>query len=168
MLNGNFKIDDFFVKGYCTDVLSSNIAAEFSNYDFTNCNSANRMQVPEQVQQRLDSIHLSLADNYVSKIFTSYELLNNGLWDGVDSGSSDWHNDQKSRGFNSNILVYIDDNRVYNNYIMVTNGAEEFQIQPQPNQLVWLNQSSCFKHKAIHTSGPRRLLSFEFFVEGLN
>ena len=167
MLNGNFKIDDFFVKGYCTDVLSSNIAAEFSNYDFTNCNSANRMQVPEQVQQRLDSIHLSLADNYVSKIFTSYELLNNGLWDGVDSGSSDWHNDQTSRGFNSNILVYIDDNRVYNNYIMVTNGAEEFKIQPQSNQLVWLNQSSCFKHKAIHTSGPRRLLSFEFFVEDL-
>ena len=162
------QLDDFFVKGYYTEVFCNNIALEFSNYDFTNCNSANRMQVPEQVQQRLDSIHLSLADNYVSKIFTSYELLNNGLWDGVDSGSSDWHNDQKSRGFNSNILVYIDDNRVYNNYIMVTNGAEEFKIQPQPNQLVWLNQSSCFKHKAIHTSGPRRLLSFEFFVEGLN
>jgi hypothetical protein len=162
------QLGDFFVKGYYTEVCCNNIALEFSNYDFTNCNSANHMQVPEQVQQRLDSIHLSLADNYVSKIFTSYELLNNGLWDGVDSGSSDWHNDQKSRGFNSNILVYIDDNRVYNNYIMVTNGAEEFKIQPQPNQLVWLNQSSCFKHKAIHTSGPRRLLSFEFFVEGLN
>ena len=162
------QLDDFFVKGYYTEVFCNNIALEFSNYDFTNCNSANHMQVPEQVQQRLDSIHLSLADNYVSKIFTSYELLNNGLWDGVDSGSSDWHNDQKSRGFNSNILVYIDDNRVYNNYIMVTNGAEEFKIQPQSNQLVWLNQSSCFKHKAIHTSGPRRLLSFEFFVEGLN
>tara|TARA_B110000305_G_C19135552_1_gene491003 strand:- start:254 stop:745 length:492 start_codon:yes stop_codon:yes gene_type:complete len=162
------QLDDFFVKGYYTEVCCNNIALEFSNYDFTNCNSANHMQVPEQVQQRLDSIHLSLADNYVSKIFTSYELLNNGLWDGVDSGSSDWHNDQKSRGFNSNILVYIDDNRVYNNYIMVTNGAEEFKIQPQSNQLVWLNQSSCFKHKAIHTSGPRRLLSFEFFVEGLN
>ena len=162
------QLDDFFVKGYYTEVCCNNIALEFSNYDFTNCNSANHMQVPEQVQQRLASIHLSLADNYVSKIFTSYELLNNGLWDGVDSGSSDWHNDQKSRGFNSNILVYIDDNRVYNNYIMVTNGAEEFKIQPQPNQLVWLNQSSCFKHKAIHTSGPRRLLSFEFFVEGLN
>ena len=162
------QLDDFFVKGYYTEVCCNNIALEFSNYDFTNCNSANHMQVPKQVQQRLDSIHLSLADNYVSKIFTSYELLNNGLWDGVDSGSSDWHNDQKSRGFNSNILVYIDDNRVYNNYIMVTNGAEEFKIQPQSNQLVWLNQSSCFKHKAIHTSGPRRLLSFEFFVEGLN
>ena len=125
------QLDDFFVKGYYTEVFCNNIALEFSNYDFTNCNSANHMQVPKQVQQRLDSIHLSLADNYVSKIFTSYELLNNGLWDGVDSGSSDWHNDQKSRGFNSNILVYIDDNRVYNNYIMVTNGAEEFKIQPQ-------------------------------------
>ena len=162
------QLTDFFVKGYYSDILNTDILAEFDNYKFVNCQENSSMHITDVIQKKLDDLHLYLAETYVSKVFSSYRLLNNGMWDNVDSGSSEWHNDfSDGDPLNSNILVYIDDNRLYNNCIMITNGEDEFKIQPQPNQLVWLNQSSCFKHKAIHTSGPRILLSFEFFIEDL-
>jgi hypothetical protein len=162
------QLTDFFVKGYYSDILSNDIATEFGNYKFVNCQEHSSMHITNVMQKKLDDLHLYLAETYVSKVFSSYKLLNNGMWDNVDSGSSTWHNDfSDGDALNSNILVYIDDNRLYNNFIMITNGQEEFKIQPEPNQFVWLNQSSCFQHKAIHNSGPRRLLSFEFFIDGL-
>ena len=160
--------DDFFVKGYYTEVLSFDVAAEFDNCVFVDCNTSDNMHISEDVQSRLNELHLYLAENYVSKIFSAYKILGNGMWDSVDNGSDTWHNDWSDGGhLNSNILLYIDDNRLYNNSIMVRNGRQEFKIQPQPNQIVWLNQSRCFEHKATHNSGPRRLLSFEFFIDGL-
>ncbi len=162
------QLDDFFVKGYYTDILSIDIASEFSNYVFADCRVSDSMHIAQDVKARLNELHLYLAENYVSKIFSSYKTLGNGMWDNVDNGSDTWHNDlSDGKLLNSNILLYIDDNRLYNNSIMVRNKIEEFKIQPQPNQLIWLNQSTCFEHKAVHNSGSRRLLSFEFFIDGL-
>jgi hypothetical protein len=161
-------LSDFFVKGYYTEILEADIASEFNNYTFVNCNQTEKIHITEEIQVKLDRIHLFLANNYVSKIFPSYKLLNNGMWDNVDTGSSVWHNDANDGdAFNSNILLYIDDNRPYNNNIMISNGSEEFTIYPIPNQFVWLNQATGFKHKATHNAGPRRMLSFEFFIDGI-
>lgn len=162
------QLTDFFVKGYYSEILSNDIAAEFDNYKFVNCQEHSTMHITDVVQKKLDDLHVYLAETYVSKIFPSYKLLKNGMWNNVDSGSSTWHNDfSDGDALNSNILVYIDDNRLYNNCIMIKNQKEEFKIQPKPNQFVWLNQSQGFQHKAIHNSGSRRLLSFEFFIDGL-
>lgn len=168
MVTLNMTLDDFFIKGYYTDILSIDIASEFSNYVFADCRVSNSMHIAQDVKARLNELHLYLAENYVSKIFSAYKILGNGMWDSVDTGSDTWHNDWSDGDhLNSNILLYIDDNRLYNNSIMVRDGRQEFKIQPQPNQIVWLNQSKCFEHKATHNSGPRRLLSFEFFIDGL-
>ena len=86
-------LDDFFVKGYYTDILSIDIASEFSNHVFANCRVSDSMDIAQDVKARLNELHLYLAENYVSKIFSSYKILGNGMWDNVDNGSDTWHND---------------------------------------------------------------------------
>jgi len=165
----NRMLTDFFTKGFYTEILSYNFASEFDSYNFLDCNKVEDLNIDTATQNRLDEIHQMLADNYVSQIYPEFRLMNNGMWHGVDEGSAVYHNDvEDGDAFNSNILVYIDDNTVYNNCIMITDGVDEHVVQPVPNQMVWLNQSPGFKHKAVHNSGPRRLLSFEFFINGLN
>ena len=89
------QLTDFFVKGYYSDILNTDILAEFDNYKFVNCQENSSMHITDVIQKKLDDLHLYLAETYVSKVFSSYRLLNNGMWDNVDSGSSEWHNDPK-------------------------------------------------------------------------
>lgn len=161
-------ISDFLIKGYYTDFYKSDLSLEFKDKVFADCNSEINQNIDEETQLRLDLIHQDLYENYILKLFPYAELKDNGMWDGVDEGSAIWHNDQEDGDtFNSNILIYIDDNTPYNNSIEITDGKEEYKIIPKPNQLVWINQRKVFKHRAIHNDGVRRLLSFEFFIEEL-
>lgn len=162
-------VDDFLSKGYYTDFFPSDLANEFNDKEFSDCNQVENLNIDPDTQSRLEEIHRYFLREYVLKLFPNAEMKNNGMWHGVDNGSAVWHNDQEDGDpFNSNILVYIDDNVCYNNSIEVTNGIDEYKIVPKPNQFVWLNQRKIFKHRATHNQGPRRLLSFEFYIDGLN
>ena len=69
---------------------------------------------------------------------------------------------------NSNVIIYLDDTREHNNNIQVKNQIEEFVITPKENDFIWLNQNNLFRHKASHNDGRRRILSFEYYIDGLD
>ena len=56
--------------------------------------------------------------------FDEFEMKDCAMWSGVDEGSREWHNDfEDGDAFNSNILVYMDDNTEENgNNIQVASG----------------------------------------------
>jgi hypothetical protein len=159
--------NDFFINGFVSGTIAMDAAFIFNGFEFPSCDNDDPTPVINQSAKKLlDIIHNYIAQTYVSKLFTHFSIGENSMWSGVDGMSADWHNDGRE-GFNSNFLIYLDNGEAYGNKIEVKNSAEEFVIFPKKNQFVWLNQSSGFLHKATHVSGPRRVLSFEFNIQGL-
>lgn len=158
-------IDNFLVNGFATGILVFDAAFLFKTFEFPDCNDGDA-EFGEKATQLLQIVHQHVASKYVSTLFDEYEVGQFGMWAGVDSLSKDWHNDSNNE-FNSNFLVYLDDGEQYGNSIEIKTPTEEFKIYPKKNQFVWLNQNKKFLHRATHTSGPRRLLSFEFKIPAL-
>ena len=169
LVNPNYS--DFFTKGFVTGQFKENIE-EFYDFDFPNCEDPNigeEAGVPEKAEASLGYLQEYIAKELIGQIFPVFEYRNFGMWEGVDEGSSTWHNDwEDGKNMNTNVLVYLDDTAQYSNSIQVRNKNEEYVILPKNGHFVWLNQSKGFEHKASHNGGRRRVLSFEYFVDGLN
>lgn len=163
-------MEDFFTKGFVHSKFDIDVVDMFKNDRFIDCNSkeADEESICKESQEKLDQIHLHIGETIVKTLFNDFTYRRNGMWCGVDSGSSDWHNDFiDGDPFTSNLLIYLEDGEPYGNCIEVKNKFEEHKIIPKPNEYVWLNQNRKFMHKATHISGPRRLLSFEFYIPAL-
>jgi hypothetical protein len=164
------NFNDFFTKGFVVGEFKHNIK-EFYYYDFPNCEDPNigeEAGVPTQAENSLKFLQDQIAINIISKVFTSFEYKNFGMWEGVDDGSSEWHNDwEDGKNMNTNVLVYLDDAKKHNNSIEVRDKNSKNVILPMAGDFVWLNQGKGFQHRARHNGGRRRVLSFEYFVEGI-
>lgn len=165
------QMDDsyrFFLDGFYHGELPDDVDINlFEYFDFNDCNKEDTWY-PPMCRAHLEQLHTWFADNVVGKVFDHYILKECNMWFGVDEPSSDWHNDNQGE-FNSNILVYMDNDMRYNgNNIKVRNELEEHTIWPKRGDFVWLNQSKQFEHKATHKSGVRRVLSFEFLIPQLS
>lgn len=164
------NIENFLSIGYFLDETPNIDLSDFYGIDIKNCNSINeKFWIGENYEKKLEEISIHLSKKYIEKIFKNYKRLECGLWEGVDEGSSKWHNDWiDGDGFNSNILIYLDDNTTENGNSVEIRGLDFHHVlYPKSGQLLWLNQKPIFEHKATHTSGQRRLLSFEFLIEDL-
>lgn len=160
----------FFVDGYWLGTLPDNLDIEmFETFDFKDCNQPEEIWLDPKAKSDLSRIHQWFADNYVSKMFDDFEMKDCAMWSGVDEGSRNWHNDfEDGDAFNSNILVYMDDNTEENgNNIQVASNDYINILYPSRRDFVWLNQKKCFQHRATHKSGVRRVLSFEYLVPAL-
>lgn len=163
-------IESFFLYGYYLDEYSDIDFSYFKELEFKDCNiSIEEQFVDEKHLNELQTLQSLLGKKYIEKVFTNYQLRSYGMWDGVDEGSSRWHNDfLDGDSFNSNILVYLDDNNEKNgNSIEVRGPQFSHKLYPKNGQLLWLNQKKIFQHRATHTSGRRRILSFEYFIPEL-
>lgn len=165
----------FFTDGYIMSSVDDSIdISVFDGFEFPDCNDLQSKEMCSDAENELNRLHRYFADNWVRRIFSVFELKNNGMWFGVDSGSDVWHNDYKhglehKDVFNSNILLYLNDNTEENgNNIQVRSvGGPEITLYPKRGDFVWLNQKKCFEHRAICKTGPRRLLSFEYMIPAL-
>lgn len=160
----------FFIDGYWHDTLPENIDIDgFDKFDFKDCTQPEELWLDPAAQKDLNCIHKWLADEYISKMFDDFEMKQCAMWSGVDEGSRNWHNDyEDGDSFNSNILIYLDDNTKANgNNIQVRTGDYHFTLYPKRRDFVWLNQKKCFQHRAQHLSGTRRVLSFEYLIPAL-
>lgn len=169
---GNPKrmIENFFINGFVHGQFDIDVINMFDTDEFINCNSdeADYKSINDESRAKLNMLHQHIAKTYIEKLFENYKIGKNSMWSGVDSGSEVWHNDFiDSDRFTSNFLIYLDDNASHGNSIEVKNVFEEFKIIPKQNEFVWINQNKKFAHRATHKSGPRRLLSFEFFIPEL-
>jgi hypothetical protein len=160
----------FFIDGYWHDTLPEEINIDrFDKFDFKDCTQPEELWLDPEAEFDLAIIHKWLADKYLSKLFDDFEIKQCAMWSGVDEGSRTWHNDfEDGDSFNSNILIYLDDNTKQNgNNIQVRTGDYHFTLYPKRRDFVWLNQKKCFQHRAQHLSGTRRVLSFEYLVPAL-
>lgn len=163
-------IENFFINGYVHGKFDIDAVTMFKDDYFIDCNSddADVREIDTESKRKLNNLHEYISENYIKQIFTEFRVGKNGMWSGVDSGSAEWHNDFVDEDrFTSNFLIYLEDNEPFGNSIEVKNQFQEFKIVPKPNEFVWLNQNRKFMHRATHKSGPRRLLSFEFFIPSL-
>lgn len=170
MDSANLNLTDFFIKGFVTGKFFKDLS-HFKDYEFVYCEDTalgnGERVVDIRCSEFLDELHHLIAENYISKIFTKYQLMSNGMWEGVDNGSSVWHNDQTDQNMNSNFLIYLDDTGTHDNSIEFKNDNLEYKVLPKENDFVWINQSKKFLHRATHNQGRRRVLSFEFLIDGL-
>jgi hypothetical protein len=158
--------DNFLFLGYYYDECPNIDFSFFEDKEFKDCTLKEPQFLNYEIKQRLKQYQKKLSEIYISEFFDNFEYRDCGMWKGVDEGSSKWHNDYlDGDNFNSNILVYLDDNNEKNgNSIEVRGPGFSHKIYPQKNQLIWLNQKRIFQHKATHSGGERRLLSFEYFI----
>lgn len=165
------QLENLFIDGYILHKDDSIDIAYFDQFEFKHCDVEGELslELPQEALVRLDSIHKYLADAYVSKIFPEFEPKEHSIWNGVDAGSSRWHNDYEDGDpFNLTFLIYLDDNTEENgNHLAVRGSGEEHILYPKRGEFICLNQKRTFKHKACHKSGMRRILGFEFFVPAL-
>ena len=160
----------FFIDGYWHGTLPSNLDIDrFDKFNFVDCTQPENLWTAPEAEFDLAIIQKWLADNYVSKLFDDFEMKDCAMWSGVDHGSREWHNDfEDSNKFNSNILIYLDDNTKHNgNNIQVKTHDYHFTLYPKRRDFVWLNQKKCFEHRAAHKTGERRVLSFEYLIPAL-
>ena len=160
----------FFIDGYWLDKLPNHVNIDvFDKFDFKDCTQPEETWLDQNAMKDLKKLHKWFADNYVAKMFDEFEMKDCAMWSGVDEGSREWHNDfEDGDAFNSNILVYMDDNTEENgNNIQVASGDYINIIYPKRREFVWLNQKKCFQHRATHKSGVRRVLSFEYMIPAL-
>lgn len=161
---------NFFVNGFTQGTLNFDAVTMFQEFDFPDCTADRNTSftIDPIAQIRLDAIHGYLANTLITPMFQVYTFGNNGMWSGVDSGSATWHNDfTDTDSFTSNILIYLEDGEPYGNSVEFKNQVEEWKVIPKPNEFVWINQNHNFMHRATHIAGPRRLLSFEFYIPAL-
>lgn len=161
--------DNFLFLGYYFDKSPNIDFSFFEDKDFKDCTLKEQQFLEENILVELKKYQEILSDRYVKSLFSDFEYKDCGMWKGVDKGSSKWHNDfLDGDNFNSNILVYLDDNTEENgNFIEVRGPGFSHKLYPKKNQLIWLNQKRIFEHKATYNSGQRRLLSFEYFIPQL-
>ena len=166
-------LTNFFLYGYIHH-RDSNIQVEsFDDANFVDCSTlrdnVDVQRADSRYVDKLNALHDYLGKTYIKQLFDEYTLTQCAMWAGVDSGSSVWHNDHKQGGrFTSNLLVYLDDNnQELGNFIQVRGSGFEHTIYPKRGDFVWLNQKSCFEHRAQNDNGLRRVLSFEFYIPAL-
>lgn len=167
----NLNYNDFFLRGFTTGEFWKDVSY-FKKYDIKNAEDPNvgeACSVPKDAEKELQKLQREIGEKLISNVFAKWECRNVGAWEGVDEGSVVWHNDQMDgKNMNSNVIIYLDDTREHNNNIQVKNQIEEFVITPKENDFIWLNQNNLFRHKASHNDGRRRILSFEYYIDGLD
>jgi hypothetical protein len=168
-------LNEFFIYGYILVRAPQIDLKYFDSVPFQDCNDVDStarsaLALAPGVQRRLEWLHEHLAETCLTRLFDSFEKKDCAMWSGVDELSAKWHNDfEDGDSFNSNILIYLDDNTIENgNSIEVRGPGFERLLRPLKGDLLWLNQKKCFQHRATHTSGRRRVLSFEFMVPALS
>jgi hypothetical protein len=101
---------------------------------------------------------------YVLLVYPNAKIKYCAVWDGVDSGSMNWHNDAVE-GFDFNMLYYFDDcDEVSGGQIEFMHPEGTVTLYPKHGDIVFINQDSKFKHRAFRSKGNRRVASMEFTI----
>lgn len=171
MTNPTLDLNTFFLEGHIHHTSPQLDLEAYANANFVDCNlQEEELWLDKNILHDLKKLHTYFAETYISQIFSEYKLTDCAMWSGVDEGSSQWHNDYLDRDalFNSNILVYMDDCTKENgNNIQVRGPGFSKTLYPKKGDFVWLNQKTIFQHRATHTMGTRRVLSFEYLIPAL-
>lgn len=158
------QTDIFLNRGYAH--FNESGLLDLSKFSITNVeiddNLENNFSTEEQVmmEQFVDYV----SKKYVEPLYKNYEVVYYAVWDGVDLGSTEWHNDAVE-GFDFNVLYYYDDtNETVGGQIEFRNYEGEVCIYPKKGDLMFINQNGKFYHRASRSTAPRRVASIEYKI----
>lgn len=156
------QLDNFLTKGYAR--FNEKNLLDLSKFVMTNVEVQDKLiedTDPEQQQEMRDFVKY-ISDNYVKPIWPNAQVTYYGVWDGVDEGSTTWHNDAVE-GFDFNVLYYYDntDENVGGSVEFKYDGGEDI-IYPIAGDIVFINQNGKFYHKANRSEKQRRVATIEY------
>jgi len=117
----------------------------------------------EEQKEKLGIVQHFLESNFLTEF--EYYIVKCCIWDGVDDGSVQFHNDGKEH-MNCTFLCYFSDTSEETGgalFVKKLNGVAS-KIYPQAGDIVWLNQDEKFQHKAERSSIPRIVAGFEYNI----
>lgn len=151
LINGISYIKDYTILDWFSQINFGKIANVSTDQSFK--------EYTETQKLFLAKVSEYLYNNYVLK-FRVAELISCDIWDGVDDYSLDWHVDNKNKQ-DFSFLYYLDDSDA-NLYFMDTESGIESCVSIEAGTLVWLNQSSKYRHKAERSTQKRRMINVQF------
>ena len=148
---------------YEKKVTTSDIG-EVCRLPFPNANSKDKP--PKELNWLLHPFIRKMNDE-LSEHFNA-KFMKAEIWDDVDEGSKEWHNDNKYKKSMANlsVLIYCDE-RKEGNSIQIRGPLGEMKILPDRYDMVIVNQNKKFEHKASISEFPRRVIGLQYFIEEL-
>ena len=158
------QIDSFLQKGFA--IFNVPNLVDLSEFNITNVelndDLVNTFNTAEQTA--LDKFLNYVSQNFVKTLYKDFEIVYYSVWDGVDIGSTEWHNDSVE-GFDFNVLYYFDDtNPGVGGSVEFQYPGGEHKVYPKHGDLIFINQSGKFCHKASRSTTRRRVASIEYKV----
>jgi hypothetical protein len=158
------QVNNFLTKGYAH--FNESKLIDLSKFKITNVEIDDELKndfTPEE-KILIDNFVNYVSENYVKSIYKKFDVTYYSIWDGVDIGSTKWHNDSVE-GFDFNVLYYFDDtNEEVGGSIEFRHSEGDDIIYPKSGDLVFINQNGKFFHKASRSKNPRRVASIEYKV----
>ncbi len=162
----------FLTKGFC--LFKEPQLCDIIKIDWPLVNTQERLRdnfekdLPKEANKALLFVSNYLKATYVNQLYPGAIFKKYGVWEGVDSDSTHWHNDF-FEGMNCFFLLYFDDmSPETGGAIHLKWPTGEETIYPKRGDCVFLNQSLQFFHRADKASIPRRISSFDYFAEELD
>ena len=120
--------------------------------------------IPEELSKRLETFAQYIKMKYIDPNWPNATYNKFIIWEGIDKDSMGWHTDM-FEGYDVFFLYYMTDT------FEETGGGIQFKwkdgeatVQPKKGTLVLVNNCRGFWHRAIATTVPRTLASFDYNV----
>lgn len=161
MLN---QLSNFLLNGYAH--FNESGLLDLSKFNIVNVEITDNLDISfsEEEQLLIDKYVEYVSKKYVEPIYKNYIVTYCAVWDGVDLGSTEWHND-KIEGFDFSVLYYYDStNEESGGQIEFKFPDGETIIYPKSGDLIFINQDKKFFHKASRSNSSRRVASIEYKI----
>lgn len=161
MLN---QLSNFLLNGYAH--FNESDLLDLSKFNIVNVEITDNLDISfsEEEQLLIDKYVEYVSKKYVEPIYKNYIVTYCAVWDGVDLGSTEWHND-KIEGFDFSVLYYYDStNEESGGQIEFKFPDGETIIYPKSGDLIFINQDKKFFHKASRSNSSRRVASIEYKI----
>jgi hypothetical protein len=166
-------IKDIYTKGFVK--LSEPEALDMIRIDdFRLPNTEERLRdntkndVDPKLAERLDALGYYLKTKYIDPEWTDNTYNKFIAFEGVDSDNRGWHTDM-FEDYDVFFLYYFDDTHEATGGAIhfkwrTDAGEETYSFQPKAGDLVLINNTKGFWHRADATSIKRRVVSFDFTI----
>lgn len=139
---------------------------DLSKFNITNVEITDELtnNFTDYEQLELNKFIEYISEKYVNPLYKNYIVTYYAVWDGVDLGSTCWHNDS-NEGFDFNVLYYFDDtDEKKGGQIEFKCSERETLIYPKKFDLIFINQNKKFYHKVTRSKDKRRVASIEYKI----
>lgn len=171
-------ISNFFTKGYVLihdPTMFEPLEQVLPSVKWTQDSKDINLNVPKptrKLSKALAHTHNLLAETYVGKVFGDYHLGYGDIWNGYDTGATNWHSDLNEKP-NAMFLMYFTEMTESTGgglgYRRAMSKEETGMIYPKKYDIVFGSQQPSWEHRVTKLNIPteRIVANFGFIINGL-